>query len=507
MRPIFVFLVVTACSKSSGPNIGADADPNRDHDGDSYPLAQDCDDTDPAIHPGAPEDCSDSIDNNCNQLVDEDIECLTSCDQAIELNSSFGCRFWAVDLPQDMEEGLKQSYAIVVSNLSISLTANVVLRVADAEIASFSIPPRELRTWENAERAYNVPDPGVYVGAAIEILSDIPIAAYQFNTFETQGAASTDASLLFAEHTVTTDYFAMEYTGSSDNGGFVAIVGTKPNTSVVVEQTTPVQGATSAIVNPGDVMVVMTQSRGQTMTGSKITATEPVVVFGGNRCANVPAGVSFCDHLEQQLPPRQALGTRYAVAKSVPRTACDAEDYLRIMADADDTTVTMEPPVAGPWQLNAGEWVEVALADSAIVSATQPVMVGQFLRSSGNKECAQEGDPAFIVQVPVDQFRRDYLFLVPPTYNTDYAAIIAPPSATVVIDGTTVALEQTTVAESELSITTIELTDGAHFVSSNADVGIVVYGYGGPDTEGEEVVNVSYGYPAGLDLREINPIE
>jgi hypothetical protein len=47
-----------------------------DGDGDTYNLeggecgAVDCDDTDPAINPGAIESCTDGIDNNCNGLVD-----------------------------------------------------------------------------------------------------------------------------------------------------------------------------------------------------------------------------------------------------------------------------------------------------------------------------------------------------------------------------------------------------------------------------------------------------
>lgn len=41
-----------------------------DLDGDGYGVAMDCDDTNAAINPLAPEDCWDNIDNNCNGLVD-----------------------------------------------------------------------------------------------------------------------------------------------------------------------------------------------------------------------------------------------------------------------------------------------------------------------------------------------------------------------------------------------------------------------------------------------------
>ena len=42
-----------------------------DADGDGYRWCDECDDTNPAVHPGAPEICGNGIDDNCNGQIDE----------------------------------------------------------------------------------------------------------------------------------------------------------------------------------------------------------------------------------------------------------------------------------------------------------------------------------------------------------------------------------------------------------------------------------------------------
>ena len=42
-----------------------------DQDGDGVPWCNDCDDTNAAVYPGAPEVCGNGADDNCNGAVDE----------------------------------------------------------------------------------------------------------------------------------------------------------------------------------------------------------------------------------------------------------------------------------------------------------------------------------------------------------------------------------------------------------------------------------------------------
>jgi hypothetical protein len=56
-----------------GPPVLCDVD----DDGDGHPAGLDCDDTNPAVSPSADEACADGVDNDCDEAIDEEV-CVTT---------------------------------------------------------------------------------------------------------------------------------------------------------------------------------------------------------------------------------------------------------------------------------------------------------------------------------------------------------------------------------------------------------------------------------------------
>jgi hypothetical protein len=289
-----------------------------------------------------------------------------------------------------------------------------------------------------------------------------------------------------------------------------------------------------------------------------VLANRDVAVFGGSEASNAPNtnhcdkkkgvcewdGKSKCtttedcsgficccaDHLEHQLWPVKSWGLKYLASKLYPRNK--EKDVYRIIAAEDNTQVTMIPPQTNIPVLNRGEWVDFESDQNFEIIGKKPLMVGQFMAAQDAPDPnvngvpqigdAGTGDPAFILLVPNEQFRQDYVFLAPNKYAFDYVTIIAPAKATVwyippkpdpVPPDFCVAVELKEIQEkcSALPEDKFELfgtgayktakfkiEDGVSRLYSDQPVGVYVYGYD---------QYVSYGYAAGLNIKDLGLIK
>lgn len=235
------------------------------------------------------------------------------------------------------------------------------------------------------------------------------------------------------------------------------------------------------------------------LSGSRVSANHPIEVFGGHLCAYVPYNAQACDHLETQLPPLQTWGQNFT-SGPLGNPGMALENIVRITGARANTTVTITPPQngVGSLTLGAGQWREFIATSPFTVSATEGVMVTQFLVGQyASTPPAERGDPAMLVLPPREQFRSDYTFVTPTSYNSgtmgqSYLLVTRPAGLNITLDGAPINTTWQTVGDREVGIVPVE--GGSHTMQSTDTFGVIVYGMG---------LFTSYAYPAGLNLEEI----
>jgi len=500
--------------------------------------------------------------------------CANVCDLATDKESYLGCEFWAADLDNAFVPGGRSGYydaagaqfSVIVSNPHPQWAAAVEIRDSDGPVLlaggvplpSAPIPPGEAKI-------YNLPrrdvDGTVVDSLAYRVKSTIPVSVYQFNPLENVNVFSNDASLILPSGAAGQLFYVMTREQSFESlRSFFTVVGIEASTMVTVQVTATtlaginqLNGEQIKALAPGDsigvklgpyeVLNIETDEIGGDLTGSLITATKPVAVFGGSEAANAPntnhcvngvcewdgatpcatsadcttAGFNTCcaDHLEQQLFPVDSWGDSYLAAKTYPRG--QEKDVYRVIAAMDGTEIQTTPVQAPLLTLNAGEWAEFESDADFVIGANHPIMVGQFIPAQDAPDPnligvpqagdAGIGDPAFILLVPTLQFRKNYVFVAPNKYELDYVTIVAPADALVWLDCSFVvpeeiqenctpvdAFEFQPFGDGQFAAAKFAVGDGVHRIYAGQPVGVYVYGYD---------QYVSYGYPAGLNTGDL----
>ena len=465
-------------------------------------------------------------------------------------------------------------YSVVVSNPHHKYPADVQVfnseGLVEFDSADSPLPTEPLEP--GALRIYNLPrrdvDGTILAPLAYRVQASIPITAYQFNPLDNVDVFSNDGSLLLPSNVLGKFYYYMsrEQTFETTRANLTVIAVRTGDTQVTVDVTAPTlvgenahTGETIKHLEPGDtytatltqfdVLNIETDKMGSDLTGSRILASRDVAVIGASECANVPntagcdeekglceydgetkcitdydciqAGFNTCccDHIEHQLFPVKSWGLRYLASKMYPRN--QESDYYRIIAAENNTVVTTLPPQTVIPVLDAGEWIEFASKQNFEIVAKKPIMVGHFMASEHAPEPnvngqpgiddAGTGDPAFMLIVPVEQYRQDYVFLAPDKYLEDYVTIVAPSDAQVWFDceeivPATIAEKCEPLAESDFELfgtgeygtAKFEIDDGVHRLYADMPIGVAVYGYD---------QYVSYAYAGGLNMIDLGLID
>jgi hypothetical protein len=276
-----------------------------------------------------------------------------------------------------------------------------------------------------------------------------------------------------------------------------------------------------------------------------------VTVFVGSEASDVPRFDDYstrqccADHLEEQLIPDSTLGTLYIIARTPSRTRAlaaaqfpdsplgiavvDEPEWVRVVAIRPGMT-TLDTTLPAPddkIELQQGEDTIIRAEQDFVLKASQPVSVLQAMGSQGVTGIPHEypgGDPSIIVVPPLEQYRRDYIFLTPDKYAFDFVNIMADADTSILLDGEPLPDTCTkspadgmkrmsgdppptrVIYRCQLSFPMVTRSpdsrvlagdqhDGVHTILADGEVGIIVSGFDR---------FVSYAYVGGLNLEVIN---
>jgi hypothetical protein len=238
----------------------------------------------------------------------------------------------------------------------------------------------------------------------------------------------------------------------------------------------------------------------------------------------LPAGVSYCDHGEQMVPPVKALGSEYVGVMWRPRVSGD-QAFWRIVGAVNGTMLTYSSNVGGPTALAAGQSVTFITDQPFVVQSqdsSHPFILFSMMSGSSWSQLSNTagyGDPDIVLSVPPQQYLSRYVFFADPTYPETNLVVVRSQNAgggfdDVNLDCAGALTGWQPVGNYEW--TRIDLirhdfvpqgncSTGRHIMQSKSPFGLWVWGWGTPETS-TPTVNVSYGYPAGMNVQPINQV-
>ncbi len=504
--------------------------------------------------------------------------CLGPCDVAAATHSYIGCDYWpTTTLTTSLNPYF--DFAVAVANPSIvgdvvqNAPAQITITQAGMTIATGSVNPGEVYTFklpwvsdiaqnptcQNGNCVSPVESSALSSGAAYHLVSNMPVTVYQFSPLQfekprtkdcvdpppndkmpTCHSYTNDASVLLPTTALQNDYIAISRqttaltrknpatgkTSTSVQSGYVAVVATKPHTTVHVTSSAYAEGGFNVdgmnpgdkgdyLLEEGDVLEIVSGHATKPcvksdsdfqgsycdlgpnydLTGTLINADKPIAVFGGHTCTFVPYNKWACDHLEEQIFPLETWGKQIAVAQTMPQ-AKNEPNVWRIISGSDNNQIFFDPPVHASATLQKAQYFEFSAQGGFVVSGTGRIAVAQYMVGEDYTGTFQAvGDPSLGLGVPIEQYRLSYDFLAPETYTVNFLNVIAPTGASLRIDGQPVLNSFTPIGASGYEYAQIMIPAGAHHVTSmDAPFGITVSGLGS---------FTSYLYVGGLNLNEI----
>ena len=514
--------------------------------------------------------------------------CSASCQAAADNHASVGCDYYAVDMDGASGPPYEGCYAVFVANVSMDpVHINVERGGTAIDLGQFAKLPRGT----GQSLTYNAYDPtaglapgdvailfldynltvlgipsvpcpvpaalkdgvqvhGTGIGQAFHITTDTPVVAYQMLPYGGGSAAATGASLLIPTTAWQTNYLAASAWDSPSVGIDIPIdtpshdiVAMADNTTITMRPMSDIAAAAGVPAGTKNSNWTITLNKGQyvqisqsnPLSGSPITSSLPVGVFGGHEIM----GIQRCcgDHGEQMLTPVSALSSEYVAAPHGDRKPAGSPDprVFHIWAPVDGTQLTLDGAAPATAMLNASQMLEVQATGAFVVKSQDtdhPFALFTYMTGAGTDDDPTDpqydpnwiggwGDPDFVRVMPPAQYLSHYVFFTDPTYPFTTLTVTRHQKmgggfADVTLDcmGTIPAsMWQPVGSAGDYQVAYVKLVDhwnsqngcnnGVHVMDSAQQFGVWVWGWGSKDTN---TGWVSYGYPAGEAVLPINNV-
>lgn len=480
----------------------------------------------------------------------------TTCTQAAQMKTSFGCEFWPTVTPNQVWAVF--DFAVIVMNPNAA-PADVTVTDGPVTLTSVQIPASTAQViylpWESTLKGGEVDSCGVVLAStgslsavtgALRLSSTLPVSVSQHSpieyeatggpagkswsscpgnqTCQSSGSAigcysfSSDSSLLLPTTSLGKVYRATGYVGlePANVGPYLAVTATEPATTVTVKvgpkgAILGGSGLTAKnagdsfdlILGRGDVYVLQAPGTAE-LGGTLLSADKPIQVIDGSSCSQVPAGKQACDHLEETVVPADSLGKHYLVP--VPKGP--KGDYpghvVKLFGHVDGTKLVYagSTPSGAPTTLAAGQSVDLGqVSQDFEVTGDQPFAVasyipgGELLDPGTTSEAV--GDPSARVVPAVEQFRTAYVVAAAPSYVKSFIEIVFPTGANVTVDAATITATPKALGASGYSVASVPADHTStvlHRIEADQPIGVQVVGFG---------KYTSYAHPGGLSVKSL----
>lgn len=371
---------------------------------------------------------------------------------------------------------------------------------------------------------------GTGLGKAFHLTTDRPVAAYTISPYGGGAAARTYATLLLPTAAWDLNYVAVS-ADKQDPFPTIAMLASEDDTKVTISPVAKIDPGPGVAGTAAGQPVTYTLSKGQyvqivefntELTGSAILADKPIAVWGGNPCIGI--GACCCDNAAQQIPPVRALGHEYAAVRYRGRNGNPDESVpWRFVGAAPGTVLTYQPsmPPGAPATLDVGQVADFSAPGPFLVrsqDSDHPFYMAAYM--SGGDAYGGEGDPEFVNVVPTGQYLNSYVFFTDPTYSETNLVLVRAPGPSgfqdVTLDCSGVVggwqpLGPYEIARVDLvtgNFSSVNgCSNGRHTIKSAVPFGVTVWGWGSAASTTLDTTYVSYAYPAGVGVAQLNQVE